>query len=108
MMAFTVSSGCIAAPLIIARPLGVLLSISNYKTSIKPNYGKNALVSLVVYIYIICGYQTSCHQAIWHKTLLEKRLPCLVDVVYQCIVVLNVTLVYFLGDWVSMHPREAD
>ncbi len=33
---FTVSRGCIAAPLIIARPLGVSLLISNYKTSIKP------------------------------------------------------------------------
>jgi hypothetical protein len=33
---FTVSCGCIAAPLIIARPLGVSLLISNYKTSIKP------------------------------------------------------------------------
>jgi hypothetical protein len=65
-------------------------------------------VTLVVYIYIICGYQTSRHQAIWHKTLLGKRLPCLVDVVYQCIVVLSVTLLYFLGDRVSMHPREAD
>ncbi len=32
---FTMSCGCIAAPLIIARPLGVSLSISNYKTSIK-------------------------------------------------------------------------
>jgi hypothetical protein len=36
MMAFTVSHGCIAAPLIIARPLGVLLLTSNHKTSIKP------------------------------------------------------------------------
>ncbi len=61
-----------------------------------------------MYIYIICGYQTSRHQAIWHKTLLGKRLPCLVDVVYQCIVVLSVTLVHFLGDWVSMHSYEAD
>ena len=59
-------------------------------------------------MYIICGYQGSRHQAIWHKTLLGKRLPCLVDVVYQCIVVLSVTLLYFLGDRVSMHPREAD
>ncbi len=33
---FTVSRGCIAGPLIIARPLGVSLLISNYKTSIKP------------------------------------------------------------------------
>ncbi len=33
---FTVSRGCIAAPLIIARPLGVSLSKSNYKTSTKP------------------------------------------------------------------------
>ncbi len=33
---FTVSRGCIAAPLIMARPLGVSLLISNYKTSIKP------------------------------------------------------------------------
>ncbi len=33
---FTVSRGCIAAPLIIVRPLDVSLSISNYKTSIKP------------------------------------------------------------------------
>jgi hypothetical protein len=33
---FTVSCGCIAAPLIIARPLGVSILISNYKTSIKP------------------------------------------------------------------------
>ncbi len=24
-------------------------------------------MTLVVYIYIICGYQTSCHQEIWHK-----------------------------------------
>jgi hypothetical protein len=39
---------------------------------------------------------------------LGKRLPCLVDVVYQCIVVLSVTLLYFLGDRVSIHPREAD
>jgi hypothetical protein len=59
------------------------------------------------HIYIICGYQTSHHQAIWHKTLLGKRLPRLVDVVYQCIVVLSVTLHYFLGDQVSMHPHEA-
>ena len=27
-------------------------------------------MTLVVYIYIICGYQTSRHQVIWHKTLL--------------------------------------
>ncbi len=33
---FSVSCGCIAAPLIIARPLGVSLLISYYKTSIKP------------------------------------------------------------------------
>ncbi len=33
---FTVSSRCIAAPLIITRPLGFSLLISNYKTSIKP------------------------------------------------------------------------
>ncbi len=33
---FTVSRGCVAAPLIIARPLGVSLLISNYKTNIKP------------------------------------------------------------------------
>jgi hypothetical protein len=33
---FTVSHGCIAAPLIIVRPLGVSLFITNYKTSIKP------------------------------------------------------------------------
>jgi hypothetical protein len=65
-------------------------------------------MTLVVYIYIICGYQSSRHQAIWHKTLLGKRLPRLVDVVYQYIVVLSVTLLYFLGDWVSMHPREGD
>ncbi len=61
MMAFTVSRGCIAVLLIIARPLGVLLLTSNYKTSIKPIYGKHALVTLVVNIYIICGYQTSRH-----------------------------------------------
>jgi hypothetical protein len=103
-----VSCRCIAAPLIIARPLGVSLLISNYKTSIKPIQGENALVTLVVYIYIICGYQTSCHHVIWHKTLLGKRLACLVDVVYQCIIVLSVTLLYFLGDRVSMHPCEAD
>ena len=107
MMAFTVSHGCIAAPLIIARPLGVSLLTSNHKTSIKPIQGENALVTLVVYIHI-CGYQTSHHQAIWHKTSLGKRLPCLVDVVYQCIVVLSVTLLYFLGDRVSLHPYEAD
>ncbi len=62
----------------------------------------------MVYIYLICGYQTSRHQAIWQKTLLGKRLACLVDVVYQCIVVLSVTLLHFLGDGVSMHPCEAD
>jgi hypothetical protein len=62
----------------------------------------------LTYIYIICGYQTSHHQVVWHKTLLGKRLPCLVDVVHQCIVVLSVTLLYFLRDQVSMHPREAD
>jgi hypothetical protein len=61
-----------------------------------------------MYIYIICGCQTSGHQSIWHKTLLGKRLPCLVDVVYQCIVVLSVTLLYVLVDRVSMHPCEAD
>ncbi len=33
---FTLSRGCIAVPLIIARLLGVLLLISNYKTSINP------------------------------------------------------------------------
>ncbi len=33
---FTVSLGCVAAPLIIARPLGVSLLIISYKTSIKP------------------------------------------------------------------------
>ncbi len=65
-------------------------------------------MTLVVYIYVICGYQTSHHQVIWHKTFLEKRLPCLVDVLYQCIVVLSVTLLFFLGDQVSMHPRDAD
>ncbi len=59
----------------------------------------------MVCIYIICGYQTSRHQVIWHKTLLGKRLPCLVDVVYQCIVVLSVTLLYFLGDQVSILVR---
>jgi hypothetical protein len=32
---FTVSRGCIAAQLIIARPLGVSLLIKKYKTSIK-------------------------------------------------------------------------
>ncbi len=32
---FTVSRGCIAVPLIIVRPLGVSLLMSNYKTSIK-------------------------------------------------------------------------
>ena len=36
MMVFTVSHGCIAVPLIIARPLGISLLIHNYKTSIKP------------------------------------------------------------------------
>ncbi len=56
---FTVSRGCIAAPLIIARPLGVSLLISNYKTSIKSISDENALLTLVVYIYVICGYQTS-------------------------------------------------
>ncbi len=65
-------------------------------------------MTLVVYTYIICGYQISRHWAIWHNTLLGKRLPCLVDIVYQCIVVLSVTLLYFLGDRVSMHPCEAD
>ncbi len=65
-------------------------------------------MTLGVYIYIICGYQTSRHQAIWHKTLLGKRLTHLVYVVYQCIIVLSVTLLYFLGDRVSMHSREAD
>jgi hypothetical protein len=99
---FTVSHRCIAALLIIARPLGVSLLISNYKTR------ENALLTLAVYIYVICGYQTSHHQAIWHKTLSGKRLPCLVDVIYQCIVVFSVTLLYFLGDRVSIHPCEAD
>jgi hypothetical protein len=33
---FTVSRGCIAAPLIIARPVGVSLLTSNYETSIEP------------------------------------------------------------------------
>ncbi len=66
------------------------------------------MVTQGVYIYKICGYQTSFHQAIWHKTLLGIRLPCLVDIVYQCIVVLSVTLLYFLGDRVSMHPCEAN
>jgi hypothetical protein len=33
---FTVSRGCIAAPLITARPFGVSLLIDNYKTGIKP------------------------------------------------------------------------
>ncbi len=69
---------------------------------------ENALLTLVVYIYAICGYHTSHHQAIWQITLLGKRLPHLVDVVYQCIVVLSVTLLYFLGDRVSMHHCEAD
>ncbi len=46
------------------------------------------MLELAVCIYIICGYQTSRHRVIWHKTLLGKRSPCLVDVVYQCIVVL--------------------
>ncbi len=54
-------------------------------------------MTLVVYIYIICGYQTSRHQAIWHKILLGNRLHCLVDVVYQCIVVLSVTFALFSG-----------
>ncbi len=62
----------------------------------------------MVGIYVICCHQTSPYPAIWHKTLLGKRLPCLVDVEYQCIVVLSVTLLYFLGDWVPMHPHEAD
>ncbi len=48
-------------------------------------------------IYIICVYQISHHQAIRHKILLGKRLPCLVDVVYQCIIVLSITLHYFFG-----------
>jgi hypothetical protein len=42
------------------------------------------------------------------QNLVGKRLPRLVDVVYQCILVLSVTLLYFMGDRVSMHPREAD
>jgi hypothetical protein len=42
------------------------------------------------------------------EDLIGKKLPCLVDVVYQCIIVVSVTLLYFLGDRVSMHPREAD
>ncbi len=54
-------------------------------------------MTLVVYIYIICGYQTSRHQAIWHKTLMGKRLPHLVDVVYQCIIVISVTLLFSWG-----------
>jgi hypothetical protein len=33
---FTVCCGGLAAPMIIASPLGVALLISNYKTSIKP------------------------------------------------------------------------
>ncbi len=37
---FTVSRGGIAAPLIIARPLGVSILINYYKTSIKPIKGK--------------------------------------------------------------------
>ena len=52
---------------------------------------------MVVYIYIICGYQTSRHRTNWHKTSLGKRLPCLVDIVYQCIVVLSVTFALFSG-----------
>ncbi len=94
---FTVSRGCISVPLIIARPLGVSLFINNCKTSIKPIQGEKALLTLVVYMCIICGYQTSHHWAIWHKTLLGKRLPCLVDIVYQCIVVLSVICFIFWG-----------
>jgi hypothetical protein len=71
---FTVSHRGIAALLIIARPLGVSILFDNYKTSITPiSYGKNALLTLVVYMYIICGYQTSQHQAIWQKTWLGKN-----------------------------------
>jgi hypothetical protein len=58
-------------------------------------------MALVVCMYIICGYQTSRHQAIRHKTLLGKRLPCLVDVVYHCIVVLSVTFLFSGGPGVN-------
>jgi hypothetical protein len=47
-------------------------------TTTKPiSQGKNALLTLVVYIYIICGYHTSCHQMIWQKTSVGKNcLAC--------------------------------
>jgi hypothetical protein len=35
-VSLSVSLGCVAAPLIIARPLGVSLLINNYNTSIQP------------------------------------------------------------------------
>jgi hypothetical protein len=48
--------------------------LNNYKTSIKPiSQGKNALLTLVVYVFIIYGYQTSCHQEIWQKLVGEKN-----------------------------------
>jgi hypothetical protein len=78
---FTLSScGGIEVPLIIARPLGVnIIIINNVKTSIKLSFSeKNVLLTLVVYMYIICGYQTSCHQEIWQKISSGKKiLACL-------------------------------
>ncbi len=78
-------------PLIIARPLGVnIIIINNFKTSIKPSFSeKNVLLTLVLYMNIICGYQTSCHQEIWQKNLIRGKNSCLFDVVHQCIVALD-------------------
>jgi hypothetical protein len=71
---FTVSRGGIATPLIIARPLGVSLLLDDYKTCIRPIFeGKNVLLTLVVYIDIICGYQTSHHQVIWPKKPCQEK-----------------------------------
>ncbi len=48
---FTVCHGGIAAPLIIARPLGVSKLINNYKTSIKPIKGKCFVDTGGVYLH---------------------------------------------------------
>ncbi len=102
------SRGCIAVLLIIARPLGVSLLISNYKTSIIPILRGNCLVdtSGVHLHHLWLSNKPSSSNL--EENLIGKKIACLVDVVYQCIIVLSVTLLYFLGDRVSMHPHEAD
>ncbi len=63
--------------------------IIDYKTSIKPiSEGKHALLTLVVYIHHLWLSKKSSLSDM-AKNLVGKIIPCLFDVVYQCIVALD-------------------